>query len=70
MKKEKRNGANLQTMFQNNHRYAAFFNRKMFCSLSMAVKVHIVYNILLLFPPNICLWIEILEKTIWYDFIL
>ena len=56
----------LQTMSLIFHRYAAFFYRKMFCSLSMAVHVHIISKILLLFPPYLCVWIEILEKSLWY----
>ena len=43
-----------------------FFYRKMFCSLSRAVHVHIISKILLLFPPYLCVWIEILEKSLWY----
>ena len=56
----------LQTMSLISHRYAAFFYRKMFCSLSRAVHVHIISKILLLFPPYLCVWIEILEKSLWY----
>ena len=32
MKIEKRNGANLQAMFQNIHRYAAFFTERGFAA--------------------------------------
>ena len=45
----------------------AFCPRKMFCGLSRAVKVQIKSKILLQFPPNICVRMEILEKYIWWD---